>query len=43
MLIRAVYRKYDGDNKELDFLVSKVKDISCGDLEIIMKEKALKF
>ena len=33
----AVYSKQDGENKELDLLVKKVADISCGNAKIIME------
>ena len=33
----ALYKKYDGENKELDLLVLRIGDTSCGGLEIMME------
>ena len=43
MLISAVCRKQDGEDKELNLLESRVRDINCGGLEIMMQQEVLEF
>ena len=39
----AAYRKEDGGNKELKLMVSRVGEVSVGNLQIMMEWKELEF